>query len=156
NGTPSEASGREAPLIAMAKARQWIDDLAHGRAASFAVIARREGKAERHIRLLAPLAFVSPRIVSALLDATAPADLTLTKLARALPYCWAEQERRVELRRRSTANSGASPAMSAAPALPPKAGSPPIFLCRRSAELTSRAVLIRRPTAAQRFRCSLD
>jgi site-specific DNA recombinase len=44
---------------------------------------------------LAPLAFVSPRIVSALLDGTAPADLTLTKLIRALPYCWAEQEQRV-------------------------------------------------------------
>ena len=58
------------------------------------MIARREGKVERHIRLLAPLAFVSPRIVSALLDGTAPADLTLTKLARALP-CWAEQQRRV-------------------------------------------------------------
>jgi site-specific DNA recombinase len=95
HNTPIKASRREALLIAIAKARQWIDDLAHGRAASFAVIARREGKAERHIRLLAPLAFVSPRIVSALLDGTAPADLTLTKLARALPYCWAEQERRL-------------------------------------------------------------
>src|SRR6266849_4836883 len=95
HNTPIKASRREALLIAIAKARQWIDDLAHGRAASFAVIARREGKVERHIRLLAPLAFVSPRIVSALLDGTAPADLTLTKLARALPYCWAEQERRV-------------------------------------------------------------
>src|SRR5947207_1929242 len=93
--TPIKPSRREALLIAIAKGRQWIDDLAHGRAASFAVIARREGKVERHIRLLAPLAFVSPRIVSALLDGTAPADLTLTKLARALPYCWAEQERRV-------------------------------------------------------------
>ena len=95
HNTPIKASRREALLIAIAKARQWIDDLAHGRAASFAIIARREGKVERHIRLLAPLAFVSPRIVSALLDGTAPADLTLTKLARALPYCWAEQERRV-------------------------------------------------------------
>ncbi len=38
---------------------------------------------------------VSPRIVSALLDGTAPADLPLSKLARALPYSWAEQERRV-------------------------------------------------------------
>src|SRR5262245_7144726 len=95
HNTPIRASRREALLIAIAKAHQWIDDLAHGRAASFAVIARREGKVERHIRLLAPLAFVSPRIVSALLDGTAPADLTLTKLARALPYCWAEQERRV-------------------------------------------------------------
>jgi site-specific DNA recombinase len=99
HNTPIKASRREALLIAIAKARQWVDDLAHGRAASFAVIARREGKAERHIRLLAPLAFVSPRIVSALLDGTAPADLTLTKLARALPYCWAEQERRVHLQR---------------------------------------------------------
>jgi hypothetical protein len=95
HNTPIKASRREALLIAIAKARQWIGDLAHGRAASFAVIARREGKAERHIRRLAPLAFVSPRIVSTLLDGTAPAKLTLTKLARALPYCWAEQERRV-------------------------------------------------------------
>src|SRR5256714_10110598 len=70
---PIKATRREALLIAIAKARQWIDDLAHGRAASFALIARREGKVERHIRLLAPLAFVSPRIVSALLDGTAPA-----------------------------------------------------------------------------------
>jgi site-specific DNA recombinase len=99
HNTPIKAGRRDALLIAIVKARQWIDDLAHGRAASFAVIARREGKAERHIRLLAPLAFVSPRIVSALLDGTAPADLTLTKLARALPYCWAEQERRVQLQR---------------------------------------------------------
>jgi hypothetical protein len=38
------------------------------------------------------------------LDGTAPADLTLTKLARALPYCWAEQERRVGT---SASSSGA-------------------------------------------------
>src|SRR6266404_2815721 len=95
HNTPIKPGRREALLIAIAKARNWIDDLAHGRVASFTVIARREGKAERHIRLLAPLAFLSPRIVSALLDGTAPADLTLTKLARALPYSWTEQERRV-------------------------------------------------------------
>jgi hypothetical protein len=53
---------------------------------------RRKG---RHIRLLAPLAFLSPRIVSTILDGTAPADLTLTTLARVLPYSWAEQERRL-------------------------------------------------------------
>src|SRR2546430_12882832 len=95
HNTPMKPSRREALLIAIAKARNWIDDLAHGRAASFAAIARREGKVERHVRRLAPLAFVSPRIVSALLDGTAPADLTVTKLASALPYSWAEQERRV-------------------------------------------------------------
>src|SRR5205807_2432872 len=94
HNTPIKPGRRETLLIAIAKSRQWMDDLTHGRAASFAVIASREGKAERHIRLLAPLAFLSPRIVSALLDGTAPADLTLTRLARALPYSWAEQEQR--------------------------------------------------------------
>jgi site-specific DNA recombinase len=98
HNTPIKPGRREALLIAIARAREWMDDLAHGRVASFAAIARREGKVERHIRLLAPLAFLSPRIVSALLDGTAPADLTPTKLARALPHSWAEQERQVGLR----------------------------------------------------------
>jgi site-specific DNA recombinase len=95
HNTPMKPSRRDTLLIAIAKARNWIDDLAHGRAASFAAIARREGKVERHVRLLAPLAFVSPRIVSALLDGTAPAKLTLATLARALPDSWTEQERRL-------------------------------------------------------------
>jgi len=87
---------RDALLTAIVKARGWIDDVEH-RAASFAEIAAREGKAERHIRLLAPLAFVSPRIIVALIDGTAPADLTVTGLARALPYSWTQQERRIGL-----------------------------------------------------------
>jgi site-specific DNA recombinase len=97
HNTPIQPGRREALLIAIAKAREWMDDLAHGRVASFAAIARREAKVERHIRLLAPLAFLSPRIVSALLDGTAPASLTITALARALPWSWAEQERRLGL-----------------------------------------------------------
>jgi site-specific DNA recombinase len=95
HNTPMKPSRREALLLAIAKARQWMDDLTHGRAASSAAIARREGKLERHIRLLAPLAFVSPRIVAAVLDGTAPSGLTATALARALPWSWAEQERQV-------------------------------------------------------------
>jgi hypothetical protein len=91
-------SRRESLLMAIAQARSWADELANGRLGSFAVLARREGKAERHIRLLLPIAFLSPRIVSALLDGTAPADLTITALARALPWSWAEQEQRLGLR----------------------------------------------------------
>jgi len=40
---------------------------------------------------------VSPRIVAALIDGSAPADLTITALAKALPCSWAEQERRLGL-----------------------------------------------------------
>jgi site-specific DNA recombinase len=98
HNTPMKSSRRESLLMAIANARNWVDELANGRVGSFAVLARREGKTERHIRLLLPLAFLSPRIVSALLDGTAPADLTITALARALPWSWAEQERRLGLR----------------------------------------------------------
>jgi len=47
--------------------------------------AKRE-QVERHIRHLAPLAFVSPRIVEAIANGSAPADLTATTLARAQEY----------------------------------------------------------------------
>jgi len=100
--TPSAAptlkpETRDALLMAIAKARVWLDDLTEHRIASFAEIARCEGKVERHIRLLAPLAFVSPRIITAIIDGTVPADLTVTGLAKALPHSWAEQERRIGL-----------------------------------------------------------
>ena len=85
HNAPMTPSRRESLLTAIAKARSWVDELASGRVGSFAMLARREGKAERHIRLLLPLAFVSPRIVSSILDGTAPAGLTITALARALP-----------------------------------------------------------------------
>jgi site-specific DNA recombinase len=80
---------RDALLAAIAKARQWIDDLRLGRAATLAEIAGREGVGERYVRLLAPLAFVAPRLVAAIADGTAPADLTVTRLARRLPLSWA-------------------------------------------------------------------
>jgi site-specific DNA recombinase len=57
-------AARDALLTAIAKARSWIDDLLSGKVASFAEIAEREGKVERHIRFLAPLAFLSPRVIA--------------------------------------------------------------------------------------------
>jgi site-specific DNA recombinase len=92
-----KAETREALITAIAKARGWIDDIRLGRIASFAEIAEREVHGERHIRLLAPLAFLSPRIIAAIVDGTAPADLTVTGLAKTLPYSWCEQERSIRL-----------------------------------------------------------
>src|SRR5262249_4874125 len=86
---------RDALVAAIAKARRWIDDMRLGRIASFGEIAKSEAQGERHIRPLAPLAFLSPRIIAAIVDETAPAGLTVTGLAKALPYSWAEQERRI-------------------------------------------------------------
>jgi site-specific DNA recombinase len=93
--TPMKPGGRAVLLIAIAKARKWIKEIERGH--SFADIARREGKAERHIRHLAPLAFVSPRIVTAIIDGIVPAPLAATALARGLPYSWTEQEPRMSI-----------------------------------------------------------
>jgi site-specific DNA recombinase len=79
---------RDAILLAIAKARSWIDDVVSGRVQSFAEIAEREGKVERHIRLLTPLAFISPRTLAAIIDGTGPHDATVTALAQAVPCRW--------------------------------------------------------------------
>jgi hypothetical protein len=44
HNTPMTPSRRDTLLTAIAKARNWVDELAHGRVGSFAVLARREGK----------------------------------------------------------------------------------------------------------------
>jgi DNA invertase Pin-like site-specific DNA recombinase len=82
---------RRVILTAIARARAWTADLIEGRATSFTEIAQREGKVERHIRLLAALAFVSPKIIADIADGIRP-SIALTDLAKHLPYCWARQE----------------------------------------------------------------
>jgi site-specific DNA recombinase len=79
---------RDTILLAIVKARSWIDDLESGRVQSFAEIAQREGKVERHVRLLAPLAFTPPAMLAAIIAGSAPNDLTVTTLAQTIPYEW--------------------------------------------------------------------
>jgi hypothetical protein len=73
HNTPMKPGGRETLLIAVAKARKWVKDLERGQ--SFVDIADREGKAERHIRHLAPLSCrrgSSPRLSTAPLRPGSP------------------------------------------------------------------------------------
>jgi site-specific DNA recombinase len=79
-------------LQAIARSRGWIDAILGGKFASFDNIAAAEGLVERHVRRLAPLAFLSPKIVQAIADGTAPAGLTVSRLTDALPTAWADQE----------------------------------------------------------------
>jgi site-specific DNA recombinase len=72
-------------LTAIAKARRWIEEISDGD--SFAAIAQREGKSARQMRLLAPLAFVSPVTVRSLVEGTARAG-TVTDLAKRVPLIW--------------------------------------------------------------------
>ena len=91
---PSQAApalkpeSRDALLAAIASARNWVDDLVSGRVATIGELAHRENRVERHVRLLLPLAFVAPALVREIVSGSAPAHLTVTGLAKSVPYSW--------------------------------------------------------------------
>jgi hypothetical protein len=71
-------------LAAVARARQWVDQLMSG--ASLAEIAQQEGKGERQTRHLMPLAFVPPTMVRRII--VGQSTHTITDLARQVPITW--------------------------------------------------------------------
>lgn len=87
----SEAD-RIALLTAIARSRMWIEDMLRDPSIDFAAIAGREDLAERHVRFLAPLAYLSPRIIEAIAEGRAPGGLAIRRLARGLPLAWRDQE----------------------------------------------------------------
>ena len=86
-----KAETRDALLAAIANARSWVDELATGRTATIAKIAKREGKVERHVRLLLPLAFVAPTVVEGIAEGASLANMTVTGLAKAVALSWNAQ-----------------------------------------------------------------
>jgi DNA invertase Pin-like site-specific DNA recombinase len=90
----SEASGVALVLIkAIARARQWFEDLASGRAGSRVEIAKAEGVTESYVGRLLPLAFLAPDIVESVLAGTQPVHVTTELLTKRvdLPMDWKEQ-----------------------------------------------------------------
>ena len=85
-------------LTAIARSKNWVAAVLKDPAKDFATIAAHENLSDRYIRLLAPLAYLSPRIIEAIAEGRAPGSLTLASLARNLPLRWADQERAQGLR----------------------------------------------------------
>jgi site-specific DNA recombinase len=88
---------RSALLTAIARSRAWVDTIVIDPATDIGTIAKRENLAERHVRFLAPLAYLSPLVIEAIAEGRAPGDLTVTRLARNLPLTWTEQEEQLGL-----------------------------------------------------------
>jgi hypothetical protein len=98
-----QGSSAPAPLVdlvllkAIARGRQWADDLLAGRVESVAAIAKREGVLPNYVRRLTRLAFLAPMIVEAIAAGLQPPELTAKALTERieLPLIWTEQERAV-------------------------------------------------------------
>jgi hypothetical protein len=71
-------------LTAIAKARRWVDALVDG--TSLAEIANQEGKGERQLWLVIPLAFVPPNTLAEIVDGGL--SPTPTDLAKSVPTVW--------------------------------------------------------------------
>jgi hypothetical protein len=83
-------------LKALARARVCFDEVASGRVASFAEIARREGLRKRYVTRLTKLAFVAPKIAEAVAGGHNPVGVKLQMLMDGrleLAPCWREQQR---------------------------------------------------------------
>jgi hypothetical protein len=91
SGSIFDESGREKILIAIAKARGWIDKLSGDRL-TISDLAELEKKSERHIRLLLPLAFVPPAELEAIADGRILPGTTVTGLAQRVGYVWPRPE----------------------------------------------------------------
>ncbi len=89
----SDARVDPALVKAIVRGRQWFEQLASGRARSFAEIAKAEGVTHRYVAHLIPLAFLAPDIVARILSGTQPVDLTTEELTKRidLPLAWTEQ-----------------------------------------------------------------
>ncbi len=81
-------------IKALARGHAWFAELATGRARSLQELAKRDGISRRYIRRLVGLAFLSPRLVEAILKGQQPVELTATRLSELdLPLDWTEQHR---------------------------------------------------------------
>ena len=67
-------------LTAIARSRDRVETIIKDPAFGFGAIAEHEKVAERHVQVLAPIAYLSPRVIEAIAEGRAPADLTVTPL----------------------------------------------------------------------------
>jgi len=78
-------------ILAVARGRSWVKALRRGEYANTKEIAARFDLSEPYVRRILRLAFLAPDIVEALAEGRQPRALTLERLLRPLPLCWAEQ-----------------------------------------------------------------
>jgi DNA invertase Pin-like site-specific DNA recombinase len=89
-------SPQAALVSAIAKSRQWLDEILAGKVADVEAIATRERRSERSIRMNLSLAFLAPDIVRAAVNGSLPGGISPSHLAD-LPIEWREQYDRLPL-----------------------------------------------------------
>lgn len=93
-GRPEIDTGRQPGLVrAIARGQEWWRKLLAGR--SLEELCRESNVSDRYIQRLLPLAFLSPRIVTDIVEGNYPSDLTLARLLGSLKLNWRDQAKAI-------------------------------------------------------------
>ena len=90
------ANARAILIEALRDAHRWLEELLSDPRLTLELIASREGKSERSIRMTLSLAFLAPEIVEAAVEGRLPRGFGLKRLVD-LPMAWPDQWRRFGL-----------------------------------------------------------
>jgi site-specific DNA recombinase len=88
---------RDGFIKALRDAHRWLDELLHDPTQTIELLAVREGKSERSIRMTLSLAFISPVLAEAAMEGRLPRGFSIKRLTD-LPMLWSEQWRAIGLR----------------------------------------------------------
>ena len=93
---PMPANARAILIEALRDAHGWLDELLSDPRLTLELIASREDKSERSIRMTLSLAFLAPEIVKAAVEGRLPRGFGLKRLV-GLPVAWPDQWRTLGL-----------------------------------------------------------
>ena len=87
---------RDGFIKALRDAHRWFDELLFNPAQTIELLAIRESKSERSIRMTLSLAFISPVLAEAAMEGRLPRGFCVKRLTD-LPMLWSEQWRAIGL-----------------------------------------------------------
>ena len=100
---PMSANARAVLIGALRDAHRWLGELLSDPRLTLELVASREGKTERSIRLTLSLAFLAPEIVKVAVEVRLPRGFGLKRLVD-LPMAWPDQWRTLGSRRQRKRN----------------------------------------------------
>lgn len=81
-------------MLAIARAKTWMQHLRDGEYRDTAEIARRFKLNDAHVRRLLRFGYLAPDIVEAIVEGRQPRSLTVRRLLQGIPSAWADQRTR--------------------------------------------------------------
>jgi DNA invertase Pin-like site-specific DNA recombinase len=92
-GEPTPRRVNHGLILAIARAKRWMQGLCDGRYQDTAEIASRFKLNDAHVRRLLRLGYLAPDIIEAIVEGRQPRALTVRRLLHGIPCAWADQRR---------------------------------------------------------------